>query len=521
MKLHNLQPEHVLAAVILVTLVWLRAAVLWAFAWETTDLDQLLMWQAAREFAAGRFHEPAFWGQDYNTMVEGLLAAPLVFFGLSPAVVTPLMTSVLAVLPFLAFAGIAWRKGRPIGALCCLSIPILLPTRFTLVTSMPRGFIPGIAVAACGAALSMATLTRWRLFAFGALSSLAFSIMPNGLPLIAASSVFVGAAAHKKWRTGIPIAIGAIGALAGMAYHLYRWYFYTVRHPDYLMFPSIDTVSVNLSSFLSAIPKAGLFFDDVLPRPFWGGLGLPLCIICVMLVCYGKANRCARWAVALSAVVVLGILFNPKVHNASESVFYSYSRFFLAIPYVFALCFASSEMVVTSQTKRMAIAAFSICGLLCVVLMHVQFFSQQLEEEMAKPNPVAATLTVPLREMTERIGQVQRRRRVAAWVFAELHRAPSLAGAALLPEPFVGFLYNDRRRWFAKPNYDRVFRCVAFYGFDSALPARAAALGYQVREVRSLPATFLLVDLQVPIRTVLIELGVHLGDADLAGGERS
>ena len=64
------------------------------------DEDQGIEWYAAREFLRGHFHEPCFFGQSYNSNVEGWLAAPFVAAGMSYSYAVPLVTVLLSVLPF-------------------------------------------------------------------------------------------------------------------------------------------------------------------------------------------------------------------------------------------------------------------------------------------------------------------------------------------------------------------------------------------------------------------------------------
>ena len=49
---------------------------------EYYDSDQFIMWLSARLFSQGEFYGPCFYGQDYNYMIEGFLAAPLLYFGM-------------------------------------------------------------------------------------------------------------------------------------------------------------------------------------------------------------------------------------------------------------------------------------------------------------------------------------------------------------------------------------------------------------------------------------------------------
>src|SRR4051794_21566383 len=56
------------------------------------DEDQGIEWYAAHETLAGKLHEPCFYGQSYNSNMEGILAAPLVGMGLEYKHAVPLVT---------------------------------------------------------------------------------------------------------------------------------------------------------------------------------------------------------------------------------------------------------------------------------------------------------------------------------------------------------------------------------------------------------------------------------------------
>ncbi len=81
-----------------------------------TDEDQAIMWGAAHDLLEGKVHEPCFWGQDYNSCLEGFVAAPMIAMGVEYNVAVPLATVMLGLLPFVLLALVAWWRGHTAGS---------------------------------------------------------------------------------------------------------------------------------------------------------------------------------------------------------------------------------------------------------------------------------------------------------------------------------------------------------------------------------------------------------------------
>lgn len=109
-----------------------------------------------------RFHEPRWYGQDYNTLLESLLAAPLVALELPYAVALPVASSVLCLAPFVLLSACALRAGWVVSAFAVLATPLLLPIRYGMLTSIPRGFVTGMVFAAIPACLMLFRLSPAR-----------------------------------------------------------------------------------------------------------------------------------------------------------------------------------------------------------------------------------------------------------------------------------------------------------------------------------------------------------------------
>ncbi len=142
-------------ALLLVVLLLLhRALVLAAVGIRYVDDDQALLWYVARDVAAGHVREPSFPAQAYGTAIESWLGAPACWLGVPLHIALPIITTLLALAPFLLLARLAWRRGEQGAALSILVLPLLLPTSYAVISGIPHGYgAPGNCVAAIGAVL--------------------------------------------------------------------------------------------------------------------------------------------------------------------------------------------------------------------------------------------------------------------------------------------------------------------------------------------------------------------------------
>src|SRR5687767_13455783 len=81
-----------------------RMIVLLKFGFVYTDSDQTIQWLGLKEYSQGIFHEPRFYGQAYNSMLEALFAVPFYKMGVPAHIILPIITSLLALLPYFIIA---------------------------------------------------------------------------------------------------------------------------------------------------------------------------------------------------------------------------------------------------------------------------------------------------------------------------------------------------------------------------------------------------------------------------------
>ena len=108
------------------------------------DNDQVVMWAGAKDFSEGMFRVPLFYGQDYNTMLEALVATPLVWLSVPIYYAVPVATHILFLFPFLFSAFYLFKKHYKTQAIFTLAILLCMPVGYDIMTAIPRGFVTGL-----------------------------------------------------------------------------------------------------------------------------------------------------------------------------------------------------------------------------------------------------------------------------------------------------------------------------------------------------------------------------------------
>ena len=107
------------------------------------DSDQPYMWAAWQDFSNFKFYEPRFYGQNYNTHFESLLALVFRNFTKNPFIAIPLATHAIK-LVFTLFVGFYYLfQKKHTTALIWMGFWMLLPAEYDIMCSLPRGFVTG------------------------------------------------------------------------------------------------------------------------------------------------------------------------------------------------------------------------------------------------------------------------------------------------------------------------------------------------------------------------------------------
>ena len=362
--------------VLLVSVVVLLGVDRWrylrTFGFVYTDGDQSTFWYQAWDVSRGIFREPCLYGQAYNVAVEAWVAAPLMVVGVPASVALPVVTVGLALLPFLVLAGFAWRRGVRWGAVMILLVPVALPVEYVVVSSLPRGFVNGIAVGAVGVALWVFGRGKWAFFFSGMFSAAGLGVNPSCAIVLLAAGVFALLTHWREWRFYL---FSAMGAVVGAVVPLGVWLFYRWH-------PACEVYSPKVGmGFLWGLLRSSIGKREMLDL-FWGDLvpvvhrGWVMFLILGLMVGVLLVVRKWRGAVAVMAAGVMTVmaLGDERVHSAWANVFYPGTRMFLAVPVVWGLgmCWVDEGLgawrgrggrVVAAVLRGVVIVGLGVCVL--------------------------------------------------------------------------------------------------------------------------------------------------------------
>lgn len=303
-----------------------RYFVLKAFGFVFMDGDQSIMWYGLKEYAEGNFHEPRFYGQAYNSMLEALFAVPLRWMGMPVYKALPCVTTIFALAPYFIFSFFCFLRKRLLQACMIISIPLLLPAEYALITTLPRGFVPGLFVTsiACIAVFKPRSATWW--FLGGLLSVIGFSVNSNAALLSAPCILYLWLGNMKTLRYYL---FTGVGLALGLCLHLLVNRFY-VTHPyynlhDYDLLFSFDRL---FKSFLN-LDK---FFNNNSILLWRSGFLNLLYFIPIALLLFRSKKINEGIAVIFIPFMIILTLGINKVHEGVIDIFFPYSRMYLALP---------------------------------------------------------------------------------------------------------------------------------------------------------------------------------------------
>lgn len=318
--------ETCLFTLILLVILIFRYQVLLQFSYKYTDSDQSIMWHSLLNYSEGKFHEPRFYGQSYNTMLESLFAVPLYKMGVPFYKALPLVTSFITLFPYVLIAFFTIRKKSFFAGLIILSIPLLLPIEYDLITTLPRGFVTGIFVASFGTISLFYPKSLWGFFLLSFTSVIGYSVNANSVLLSLPCLFYIFLI---NWKNLAFYIYSSIGLILGGIIHFWVNSFYT-KNIGY----NLHKYSFNYSFSLlkESINNLDLFFNNVSPIFWKQGFVLLLIFLLVGIVLLYK--RRVQLGLFLLLIPILTILTMgiSKIHDGTNSVFFSLSRMYLALP---------------------------------------------------------------------------------------------------------------------------------------------------------------------------------------------
>lgn len=429
------------------------------------DNDQPIMWLAAQDFSKFIFYEPRFYGQSYNTMIEGLLAAPLLWAGIPVPTAVPIVTTILAIGSFLALSAIALRKRMYKVALLIIFFPIFLPLEYLIISFMPRGFIPGIFFASLSCFCLLSVKGKKGLFLWSTLAVFSVTVNANAMIFVLPVSLYA-LLIHYREMSFYVVAVS--GLIAGGIYQMLSSIFYHINpvyiiHPSWPFAFSFDRLWDNLS-------QLDRYFKWITPLFNVGGVFLLVCFFLLILILIRQKKMKSAVAIISGFVFIMLSLGIAKVYDADDSVYFSYERFYLGVPHIIAfglilICleerkeyFPSKDRVIINPAPNHLFAvchnhADRVFWIVLVFILFIFIYRQltltgKIETVMANKGRVMDRARVSdIIDICEKIAEISARKKVELVAFPEQDSLLNFSMAALYHCEIDTVSPYDRRLW--------------------------------------------------------------------------
>lgn len=322
------------------SVVLIRVTIFFDFSITIVDTDQMSMWVAAKDYSKGLFYEPRYYGQDYNTHMESLFALPLLWLSVPVYFAVPIATHFIFLFPYMFTASYLFFKQRKIHALLMLSIMLCLPASYDLLNSLPRGFVTGVFFTSFFIINVIDPYKLKYVLLNSIMALIGFFVNPNSfiasLPFL--FYVFLYNYKNPKYYK---VSLPCLLLLLPLHLLFNKFYF---DHPDYLVLDldysfSADNFWKNITHLDNTFVQLSFFVE--------GNCLLLVAVFFVFLVCLNRQNTKAFFAFLLFMGLILVSFFMGKTREGSTWLFGSYSRLYLAIPFMLGL-FATQIQI----TKR-------------------------------------------------------------------------------------------------------------------------------------------------------------------------
>ncbi len=301
------------------------------------DSDQPLMWLGARDYSKGLFYEPRFYGQNYNTFMEALLAVPLLWSTVPVYYAVPLITHILFLFPFFFSAFYLFINKRKEQGALVLIILLCMPTGYDMMNSLPRGFVTGLFFTSFFV-ISFLNPKNLRWILINSIFAIVgFFVNPNSTIVSLPFAVFVFLNNYKQisYYYAMSLCIVTLVALHFFFNQFYR------NHPDYIIHPLKLDVSLiffmdNISQMDNIFGKIGFFIED--------NCLLLLGVFILLFFLLKNGDKIVFYAFLSFIVLIFISFFTSKVNDGTPWVYFSYSRMFLGIPLAIYLFISKMEI---------------------------------------------------------------------------------------------------------------------------------------------------------------------------------
>lgn len=347
--------KHISLYILAILLIIVRFLTLREFGFKYTGSDDLTFWQCTVDYLHGIFHEPYFYGQNYNFAFESIIAVPLVAIGIPVYIALPVISTLIGIFPFFFFSVILFRKGYEISSYIFLLIPLTLPVEYDMITSMTRGFTSGLFFCSFMIFPLLDPTNRKSFIIFGLSASFGYIFNPNSLIFSLPVFLYLLFENYNKPGFYLTVLIASVPALS-IQYISQQFY---VNHPEYLvsfMWP----LNYYFSTMVEGFQHLDKFFRYLTPV-FWSGNWLVIIAILIIGIILLRSNWKKGLSIILTVIFIFFTLGVNKINDDIGVLFLSSTRMFLAVPLLLGLAlFWAGKNFVNVKQWRVVILTIAI-----------------------------------------------------------------------------------------------------------------------------------------------------------------
>lgn len=294
------------------------------------DSDQTFMWLGTKDYSEGHFYEPRFYGQDYNTFLEALIAVPFYKAGLVVYKAVPLATHILFLFPFFFTLIYLYKNGKHRQAIVGACVLLGMTTAFDIMSSLPRGFVTGLFFCSFFILSFHHPQKLSYLLLNGALLMIGYFVNPN--MMIAAAPLLFYVFLHNYKRKSFWLISLIILFLYLPLYFIFDAFY--VRHPEYVVYGLVHSFSSeyffqNIQHLEQCFGHVNFFFEDHF-------LMLLIVFACISIATW-QTEKKLFYTWILFLFVLLATFFVGKTREGTPWPYYSYSRMYICMPCVIIL----------------------------------------------------------------------------------------------------------------------------------------------------------------------------------------
>lgn len=381
-----LNSKNALIGVLMLMLIFLlieKIYIYTQFSVKYTDEDQCVLWLAADELMHGHFREPCFFGQDYNSSLEGWLSIPFFWMGMNFNEAIPLTTLIMSLLPFLWISRIYFKAKEYLVSILLLFCLLMFSLEYQLVSVLPRGFITGLFCFGIAYALLLKKV-KYHFFWFSFFSAFGFLLHETTAFLIfpIACHLLMDNFKNKKFYLQ-----SFAGLILPAVYKVYIYLFYYVMHPEYVYFRK-EKLNWTLKNFTGAFAHLDWWL--------FGDFSLFALTFAALLFLFLFKKKYIHAFILLSGYFLVFMMFGlTRMQEGVESVLFSKSRLMIFVPLMIAVYFAQAVPLWNFSLKKQAQIALTL-----LVIVSFHWFSQmskvkdKIQAEVKKEPKIVAFLPV-------------------------------------------------------------------------------------------------------------------------------